>query len=94
MELEASSGAPDDPNIADTVGWIHYKRGSHDLALSSFRKAAEVLSDNPTVLYHLGLAQVARGKKGAAIETLAKALALNKEFPEALQAAAKLDELQ
>ena len=76
------------------MGWIHYKRGSYDLALSSFRQAAQVLSDNPTVLYHLGLAQVASGKKGAAIETLAQALALNKEFPESLQAVAKLDELQ
>ena len=94
LALVASSGAPDDPNVADTVGWIHYKRGSHDLALSRFRQAAQVLSDNPTILYHLALAQVASGKKDAAIGTLTKALALKKEFPEAPQAAAKLDEMQ
>ena len=94
LALVAKSGAPNDPKVADTLGWIHFKRGSYDLALSQFNQAAKDLSDNPTILFHLGLALAANGEKDAAAEALAGALQLQKDFPEAPQARLRLAELE
>ena len=53
----ARDEAPEDPQIADTLGWVLYKQGAYPRAEALFREAAEKLPDNPEVFYHLGLAQ-------------------------------------
>lgn len=76
LALVAKSGAPDDPYVADTLGWVHYKRGSYSLAKTQFIQARKSLADNPTVNYHLGLAYMKLHDKGQAVHYLQQAVKL------------------
>ncbi len=82
LALTAKENAPDDPYIADTLGWVHYKRGSHKLALTQFSIATEKQPYVPALRYHLALALYADGQTAKAKEELKKCLDMNKNFPE------------
>ena len=71
LALVAKEQYPEDPYIADTLGWIHYKRQSYGLALTQFVQAANGLPDNLTVQYHLALALKANERDDEAREILA-----------------------
>ncbi|MCP4745732.1 MAG: tetratricopeptide repeat protein [Desulfobacteraceae bacterium] len=45
---------PDDGYIADSMGWVYYKRGQYSLALKYLIKAASLVPDDPVILEHLG----------------------------------------
>lgn len=45
----------------DTVGWVYFKRGEHDQALSYLRKAHELFPNAPSFMYHLGVAMLETG---------------------------------
>lgn len=66
--------APEDPSAADTYGWILFKRGDHARALAVLQQAAEKLSANPEVAYHLGMAHYANGNEAEARQALATAV--------------------
>ena len=51
----AKKANPEDPSIADTLGWVYFKRGLYPNAVSELTFAAEKLPDNATVRYHLGM---------------------------------------
>lgn len=51
--LRAIELRPDDPAIIDSVGWLYYRLGQHDLALEYLRRAHGMLQD-PEVAAHLG----------------------------------------
>lgn len=72
--------APDDPHIADTFGWILYKRGDYARAMTVLRQAATRLSDAPAVLYHLGMTAQKLGDTDTARAALTKALAAPGDF--------------
>jgi len=82
LALSAKENAPDDPYIADTLGWVHYKRGSHKLALTQFSIATEKRPASPSLRYHLALALYADGQTAKAKEELKKCLETDKNFPE------------
>ncbi len=86
LALMAKEAFPEDPYIADTLGWIHYKRGSHKLALTQFAMATDKVPDMPTLRYHLALALVADGQKDQAKTELTKALASKDKFAEQVDA--------
>jgi tetratricopeptide (TPR) repeat protein len=70
-----------DPSIADTLGWIHFKKKSYGTAIALFKESSEKFNDkNPTVLYHLAQAQDKNGEEELARQSVKKALALNKDF--------------
>ncbi|MEJ2691195.1 MAG: tetratricopeptide repeat protein, partial [Deltaproteobacteria bacterium] len=94
LALIAKEKLPDDPNVADTLGWIHYKRESYDLALTQLSQAVEGQPDNSTVRYHMALVLNALNKKEEARQELEKALDKKSEFPERKQAQALLLSLQ
>ena len=71
--------APGDGNLADTLGWIAYRRGETVWALILIHEAAEALPDHAVVRYHLGMAQLAMGKEQDAADSLRRALALEDE---------------
>jgi len=77
---------PEDPRISDTLGWILYKRGIYERAVSLLRESAEKLGDNAEVQYHLGMAYLKTGKSPQAKEALTKALKLNASFAGAEEA--------
>jgi tetratricopeptide (TPR) repeat protein len=82
LALVAKEQYPRSPVFADTLGWVHYKRGSYGLALTQFLEAAESEPENPTVQYHLALALKGNKRDDEALETMSALLKSGKEFPE------------
>ena len=73
---------PDDPHIANTLGWVYFKRKSYDLALSQFKYAVNERPDQPSFRYYLALALRAKGRMTEAKEELARCLEKDADFPE------------
>ncbi len=84
--------APQDGNIMDTYGLVLLKDGQAAQALDVLGKASMLLPRDPSVIYHLALAQNGRGQRGMAISNLIKCAGMG-NFPEAGQARALLAEL-
>jgi tetratricopeptide (TPR) repeat protein len=57
---------PDDPSIADTLGWIHFKRGDYQEALGLFKESAAGLPEEAEIQFHLGLAHAMLGHENPA----------------------------
>ena len=93
LALVAKEGRPEDPHIADTLGWLHYLRGAYDLALAQFTFAADKVPDNPTIRYHLALVLEKLGRTAEARAELERCLASKEEFPERQEAKALLASL-
>jgi Tfp pilus assembly protein PilF len=90
---KAREAAPEDPNIADTLGWILYKKGVYPRALDLLKESVAKLEDNAEVHFHLGMVQYKLSDKLAARESLNRALQLNPSFPGADEAKKVLAEL-
>ncbi len=71
----------DNPAIADTLGWVLYKRGDYQQALTILQDSAEKLPDNPEIQFHLGITAYAMGQTDIAKIALKKAAAAAKNFP-------------
>lgn len=72
--------APQEPNIADTLGWILYKRGVYQRALGLLTESAGKLPENAVVHYHLGMVHSQLGHIEEARDALTKALELDPGF--------------
>ena len=86
----AHDAAPQDPQIADTLGWVLYKQGAIPRAAQLLGEAAEKLPTNAEVLYHLGMAQAKLGRNDEARASLTKSLELQADHPGAAEAKATL----
>ena len=82
----AYESAPDDPGIADTLGWIYYNKKAYLKATELLKEAAEKLPENPVVQYHYGMVQFMNGDKEGAKKNLQAALKLSDKFPGAEEA--------
>jgi tetratricopeptide (TPR) repeat protein len=71
---------PDDPYIADTLGWIYYKKSAYLLAVSLLKEAAEKLPNEPVVHFHYGMALHRKGDTAGAKKSLQAALKLSHNF--------------
>ena len=76
----AKQEAPDDPQIADTFGWILFKTGDYKRALSLLSESATKLPDNPVVQYHLGVASQRAGDLAAARQAFRRAVKSPESF--------------
>jgi len=86
---------PEDENIADTLGWIYYKKGAYLLAIGLLQESSDKFKGrNPTVLYHLGMTYRKSGDNTRAREALSKALRLGRNFPETKEAQKALEEIE
>jgi tetratricopeptide (TPR) repeat protein len=57
--------APEDPFILDSMGWVHYRLGNHQLAADYLRRAFELRPD-PEIAAHLGEALWMQGRRDEA----------------------------
>jgi putative PEP-CTERM system TPR-repeat lipoprotein len=89
----AKEGAPDDPQVSDTLGWVLYKRGVYQRALGLLKESAAKLPDNAQVQFHLGMTYYKMGDKPAARQALTRALELNAAFNGADEARRVLSDL-
>lgn len=86
--------APNNASVADTYGWILFKRGDVAEALPVLRKAAELSPNEPTILYHYAASLANTGDRKAAKDTLTKAFAIARSYPESADASALMAKLK
>jgi tetratricopeptide (TPR) repeat protein len=72
--------AVNEPHIADTLGWILFKRGDYSDALPLLQESAGKLPNVAEVQYHLGMANYMLGDEGAARVALQKAADASADF--------------
>lgn len=86
---QAVAKSPDNPEFADTLGWILYRNGFYSLALNHLERAAS-RGKNPVAKYHLAMAYAKTGdvKRGRA--ALEEGKKQNARLPEAAMAAEAL----
>ena len=63
---KAQRKAPNNPGIADTLGWVYAKKGLNDSAVQIFRGLIKKYPDDPGFRYHLGVVLVQQGKRAEA----------------------------
>lgn len=79
--------------VADTLGFIYYKKNLAPLAVSTLKRCVEQEPANATFQYHLGLAYVSAGDTARGRQALSRALALQSDFSGARDARALLGSL-
>ena len=72
---------PGDAAIADTLGWILYKRGDYKQALALLQESAQNLPNNPEIQFHLGMANYMMGRTEEAQTAFRQAVATAGDFP-------------
>jgi tetratricopeptide (TPR) repeat protein len=82
--------AANEPHIADTLGWILFKRGDYNGALPLLQDSAAKLPDLPEVQFHLGMTHYMLGEEEPARLALQKAVDAPADFPAKDQARRRL----
>lgn len=90
LARKAQSVSGNSPAVADTLGWVLYKRESYQEALGLLHTAAEKQPDDPEVQFHLAMAEYMMGQKEAAQAALERALSLAADFPHKTEAENRL----
>ena len=73
--------APQDPRLADTLGWILSKQRQYPWALTLLQESAEKLPTEAEVQFHLGVTHYMMGEEAPARLALQRALQITKDFP-------------
>jgi tetratricopeptide (TPR) repeat protein len=81
MARKARALQPADPALADTLGWVLYKMGDYQAALTLLEESAEKLPDNPEVQFHFGMAGYMMGRTEVAQRAFRKAVDATVDFP-------------
>ncbi len=90
----ARKGAPEDPNVADTLGWVLYRQGNFQSALNLIEESAAKVPDNAEVQFHLGMTHYRLGNSDEAKKALNRALNIQPDFSGAAEAKKALEEMQ
>ena len=85
---------PSDAAIADTLGWILYKRADYQQALILLRESAQNLPDNPEIQFHLGMANYMMGQMDDARTAFRQAVAAPADFSGKEEARQRLSSLE
>ena len=93
MVQQARKLLPNEPLVADTMGWILYKKRQFAWALSLLKEAEAGLPGDGEIQYHLGMTQYILGQESAARATLEHALGSGGNFPGADQVRERLSVL-
>lgn len=90
----AKQKLPDNPAVADTLGWIYVKKEMATLAIPQLQQAVSQMPKNANSLYHLGVALAMAGQPDKGRQTLERALSLNLAPHSAAEARKLLAKLQ
>ena len=71
----ARRNLPNAAPVADTLGWVYYKKQQYDMAIRELGDAVAKDPDNPEYQYHLGAAYAGMGDVPKARAALEKAIA-------------------
>jgi tetratricopeptide (TPR) repeat protein len=72
---------PDNPAVADTLGWILFQRGEYARALAMIQEGSPKLAADPDAQFHLGMAHYMMGEEDPARVALEAAVQASKDFP-------------
>ena len=72
----AVSVRPEEPQVLDTLGWVHYKRNQPQQAIPFFQQSVQKSPNNAEFHYHLGLAILKTGDNVKGRASLQRALDL------------------
>lgn len=72
---------PADPAMADTLGWILYRKAEYPKALALLTEAATAVPNEPEIQCHLGMVRYTLGQEGLARRALENAVNSDKDFP-------------
>jgi tetratricopeptide (TPR) repeat protein len=79
LAQEAKEMLPDNPNAADTLGWVLFKKEAYEAAVGYLREAVRGMEADdpllPAVRQHLALAYEKAGDKKSALEVVNQAIA-------------------
>jgi tetratricopeptide (TPR) repeat protein len=81
LAKKAAELAPTDPHVADTLGWIAFKKGDYGDALRALQESAAKRPDDPEIQYHVGMAHYMLGEEEPARIALKKAADASVDFP-------------
>ena len=70
---------PEDPAIADSLGWAYYLKGDNEIALELISEAYAALPEDMEVLYHMGKVLILTGEEEEGKRLIEQARALDKE---------------
>src|SRR5262249_22121377 len=85
---------PDNPAVADTLGWMLVEQGNTARGVELLRKAVVAAPQSPTIRYHLAQAWLKSGDKAKARDELEGLLSTGTKFPEQNEAQNLLKELR
>ena len=91
--LVAAFPATKNPRLIDTYGWVLTARGEYAPAIASLSALLEKSPAEPSVRYHLAVAQIRSGQAAAGRANLEKALGATAAFEDAPAAKALLASL-
>jgi tetratricopeptide (TPR) repeat protein len=74
---KAQRKMPQNPGVADTLGWVYTKKGLNDSAIQTFRGLVKKYPDEPVYRYHLAVALLQKGQTADAKAELAIGLSKN-----------------
>ena len=98
LAQDAKNALPNEPSVADTLGWIMYKKGIPAAAIALFKEAIEGYPEGHplrgTVRYHLAKAYDRNGERDRAVAELKRALDEVAQFNERADAEKFLKQLQ
>jgi tetratricopeptide (TPR) repeat protein len=89
----ARARMPESADAGDTLGWVLYKKGLFDSAISILKEAATQDPKNADLQYHLGLAYAKTGDSRLARQKLESALSLSPTSALASEARSTLDRI-
>ena len=81
LARRARSLLPNDASVADTLGWICYKRADYQQALQLSQEAAAKLPSEPEVQFHLAMASYMMGQTDVARAAFQRAAESPTDFP-------------
>lgn len=76
---------PNDGFILDSLGWVYYKKGDYGKALQTMLLSVNQISDDPTILEHLGDVYVKMQQPQKAVEYYHQALKYDPSDPASVQ---------
>ncbi|MRR37451.1 tetratricopeptide repeat protein, partial [bacterium] len=77
---------PEDPRIADTLGFILMKKGLNDNAVAQFQLALEKMPQEPSINYHMAVAMATMKRNAEARKYVENALSSKNPFDERAEA--------
>ncbi len=81
LAQRARKALPNEPNVADTLGWVLFKRHQYTWSRGLLMESAGALPNEPEPQYHLGMVQYMLGDEPAARASFERALQTGQDFP-------------